>query len=616
MVRRVLIALCLVASGLPGFQAALAEDAPTGTLLMPKSLNVTIHGTHDGQPVGLTARFLDWPSSRQKHENGRYRFDTPSMQWWVDASDVLTLAEAEQFYSNQISGLTPPRNLADLFSLRANCRCRLRNFDKAAEDYTELMILYPRDPTFRLARGEAYGEGGHYDKAIADCNVVRISAEDSSGSLPGIGQGSCDECEPVVDFSVESRRNDYWLARAKALHELKKFEQAIEACDNVLRAAPNSAEAHCVRGRARAFLGEIVAAIDDYRTVLNLNPCCSFALAHLVVLYICQNQSGMAELTADRLLDVGPESDAFLARALVLVAKKDFTAAAPMLERAVAADPRQPSLQALWMIACIASGDSQRLDGVTASDPQDASMVDVIRGIARLAQQRWEDAIKDFGEAAVAQPAGAWLFRAFRAVVYIKQHNYAAAIADLTASLDASPGEAGFRELRGNCFQALGRNKEALTDFEAAIHADPDSADGYRCRADFNSHLGRYLEALSDCDRAMACEPNSFDDYRRRAIVRFRLRQCDQAIVDCDTAIALAQADTDTDIPVKILISPTAVKFDFSFNTEVDWGRTKQIRQLNSVYALRSLCHFAKGDVNAGWADVSNGLNVPRAIKK
>jgi hypothetical protein len=148
MVRRVLIGLCLVACGLLGFQAAVAEDAGAGTLLMPKSLDVPIRGTHNGQPAELTARFLDWPFSPQKHENGRYRFDTPLVQWWVDASDVLTLAEAEQFYSNHISGLTRPSNLADLLKLRANCRCGLRSFDKAAEDYTELMTLYPRDQPF------------------------------------------------------------------------------------------------------------------------------------------------------------------------------------------------------------------------------------------------------------------------------------------------------------------------------------------------------------------------------------------------------------------------------------------------------------------------------------
>ena len=238
----------------------------------------------------------------------------------------------------------------------------------------------------------------------------------------------------------------------------------------------------------------------------------------------------MAELTADRLLDVGPETNAFLTRALVLVAKKDFTAAAPMLERAVAADPSQPSLQGLWMIACIASGDSQRLDGIIANDPQVASTVDMIRGIARLAQHRWEDAIADFSLVADANPAGAGFYRALRAFVYTKQHNYAAAIADLTASLDASPGEAGFRELRGRCSQAVGRNDEALADFEAAIHAKPDSADGYRCRADFYSHLGRYLQALSDCDRAMACESKSFDDYRRRAIVRFKLGSLGESV--------------------------------------------------------------------------------------
>ena len=73
------------------------------------------------------------------------------------------------------------------------------------------------------------------------------------------------------------RTKEEWLARGKALYDLKRFEEALAACEQALHMDPDYAYAHSGKGLALYYLERYEEALVACERALNLDPNNAFA---------------------------------------------------------------------------------------------------------------------------------------------------------------------------------------------------------------------------------------------------------------------------------------------------------------------------------------------------
>jgi Flp pilus assembly protein TadD len=146
---------------------------------------------------------------------------------------------------------------------------------------------------------------------------------------------------------------DFQITRANALLALHRPREAAETARLVLRARPQSAEAHQVLGHALCDSGQPEGALDAYRTALRLKP----------VLPDIRNNLGMALRQANRLEEAErelrqapPEPEALVNLSSVQKERGAFADAEATLRQALRIAPDTPVLRYNWSLLMLLLG--------------------------------------------------------------------------------------------------------------------------------------------------------------------------------------------------------------------------------------------------------------------
>lgn len=124
-----------------------------------------------------------------------------------------------------------------------------------------------------------------------------------------------------------------------------------------------------------------------------------------------------------------------------------------------------------------------------------------------------------------------------RGVAYLIQKDYAAALADLTKSIELAPSDAAYNNRAGIYFNQ-GKTEEAIADFTAAIKIKA-SAEGYANRGLSYQQTNREALALADYEEAIKLNPNLGRAYLLRGLVRLKRGEAELADKDFDRGFKL-----------------------------------------------------------------------------
>ena len=120
-----------------------------------------------------------------------------------------------------------------------------------------------------------------------------------------------------------------------------------------------------------------------------------------------------------------------------------------------------------------------------------------------------------------------------------------AAIADLTAAIDAGNPTADMYVLRGEAYMQTANYGGALQDFNTAIEMNPTSSVAYYDRALLNTRIEDYDAALNDINNALAVRATNDQDvlqlrdlYAKRGQLNLWLKNWDGAIADYTNSLA------------------------------------------------------------------------------
>jgi tetratricopeptide (TPR) repeat protein len=181
-------------------------------------------------------------------------------------------------------------------------------------------------------------------------------------------------------------------------------------------------------------------------------------------------------------------------------------------------------LLAAMPAAALANADADRCYDISVSDG------DPDEGIAACSRAIESGGLAD-GKLAAAYTG--------RGLAYIAKESYNAAIKDFDAALKAVPDFEAAAINRGVARGLKGEFQNALTDFDEVIEVDPFSARAHNGRCYTLAQMGKTDEALKACERAFKLDPNEPYILDSRGYAYFKSGDFRRALADYDLALQI-----------------------------------------------------------------------------
>ncbi|MDW8209749.1 MAG: tetratricopeptide repeat protein [Cytophagales bacterium] len=331
-------------------------------------------------------------------------------------------------YYDRLIALQPSQ--ARFYFERARCLEALQAIDQAIEGYTHAIDLLPAFAEALLSRAHLYYQKGDYHLVIVDTERLLSLPEEE---LPPTNTVYfVQQLEGVDDlFSLNGNKMHILRLQATAKAKLGHLQAAIEDYTTAINLAKGAeADLYYERGKLYQQKGDFYKAEEDFKNALRKNP---------------QHQGAMLALTAgdnskkhlQMLIELQPDNAEALARRGALFLEEGN------------------------YLAALADFDSAEHHGY-----QQVALY-INRGIAKEKLSRLEVALVDFSKALQMNPSPK--VYNLRGNCYFKVRNYNKAISDYTNSLLLNPLQADIYYNRGIAYHYLHRKQEACSDLQVAI---------------------------------------------------------------------------------------------------------------------------------------------------
>jgi tetratricopeptide (TPR) repeat protein len=200
----------------------------------------------------------------------------------------------------------------------------------------------------------------------------------------------------------------------------------------------------------------------------------------------------------------------------------------------------------LYLLRGFAQGELQAYDAADADYQKALNMpldgyaryvLFVNRGVLRVRQERFADAVRDLKTAIELKPK-AYQAYANLAQAYIRLKQMDLALAQLDRAVELEPALAQVYRLRARLRVERGEPAQALADFDRAIaradQSDPSHADDLVERGRLLLGDQKTADALASVDAALALRPQSGPAQRLRAEALFRLGRFAEVVTAID----------------------------------------------------------------------------------
>ena len=314
----------------------------------------------------------------------------------LEAEAEAQFEAAEADYRTALALKPDPSAHYALLINRGGLRLRRHHLDEAVVDLARAIELNPGHVTAYITLGQAYRRQGRMDEAVeqftkglrlkpgmaalyrsrglARLDRGKPSPEAREASLldfteairlepPGSPESAADRTRRARLLLIAGRPADALadceaalravpddpeglLGRVKSLHDLKRFDEVVGACDDALGKGKPTAELFEFRGLARASRQEYSGAIQDYTQALTLDPSRPTALIQRGWAYLVSDAPKLALHDFDEAIRLAPEEpDAYNGRGFARVLHGQYRAAVLDAEESLRhgpADPRTP----------------------------------------------------------------------------------------------------------------------------------------------------------------------------------------------------------------------------------------------------------------------------------
>ncbi len=202
---------------------------------------------------------------------------------------------------------------ADAHAYLGHALDRLGYRDAALTHLSQAVALEPSSAVVHVFLGLTYDRRGDTSAARTEYERAYDLAPDNPAICLEIGQSWAAEgryvaAEIWLQEAVSLRPDDpnLWevLARFYLEHNISSNDRALEAAEQLLKLAPESARAHELRGWAALQLGRYAAAERYLQRAIELDPALASAHYRLGLVWSAQGKEGEVEQAFDRAIDL------------------------------------------------------------------------------------------------------------------------------------------------------------------------------------------------------------------------------------------------------------------------------------------------------------------------
>ena len=332
-----------------------------------------------------------------------------------------------------------------------------------------------------------------------------------------------------------------YVGLARLYFHLGRIDEANAVLDRAAKKIRDMSRVHEIRAEIATQAGKPDVAVDEYRKALETSPNDKQLLFQLGRALREAGRLDEASQTLDRVAKIDPTMPGLaLERGLIFEARGTPEQAVKMYEHALEEEPDDPDLTIRLAAAKVESGDydagEKLLEKVSGTRPNSAEAefylgrIDMQKGRdltalahfqratqldARNARYRlylaWEsldtnklsDAIQNANEAVQLDPtmaSGYWI----RGRVRLRMGAVADALRDLNRALSLDPTLYAAYASIGDCYDQLGKRKEAVAAYETALAHDGEQPTWWYQLSRLQQNVGDLDAAKTSLDKAIA----------------------------------------------------------------------------------------------------------------
>jgi tetratricopeptide (TPR) repeat protein/S1-C subfamily serine protease len=525
-----------------------------GPVLNAAGQVIGIHGRSEGVKGKIQLGFsLGIPINSFVGLQENFRVKLTSI---VTVQPQLTSQQKEEIDRTLVSVEVPETNAsADIWIERGNQLWRLKKDDRALQAFDRAIQLNNPEYTYLAWYGKARVYGRKYkareaiealDQALATLPAREKGSEFHAEILyyQGVFYGEVNQSEKAIAFfeqaiKISPQNPNYYDSLSSELHNVKRYDQALEAINQAIEIAPRSSW-YSNRGNIYKDQKKWDLALADYNKALTLNPNNPRAYIARADVYEERKEWDLALADYNRAIEIDANfAAAYGSRGVFYQTRKQWDLALADFNKAITIDPNHPNSYGMRGIFYIVQSQEELAiaDLTKTIEINPYSVVaHSMRGVAYESMEKQDLALADFNKAIELDP-NSGLGYGNRGRFYRTRREWDLALADFNKALELDPNSGLGYEGRGILYDQQGKWDLALADFNKAIEL------GY-----FSSYVGRgnvYFQqqklalALADFNKAIELSPNPEFAYGVRAILYWDRKEWDLALTDLSQAIRI-----------------------------------------------------------------------------
>ena len=261
-----------------------------------------------------------------------------------DKNDTLALHhsmrgdyyEKMKYYQNAIADYTKAISLKDEYyyhSARGMCYAAIGDYVHAVEDYNQAIAVNPGNSDYYFLRIMAYCKSGNYHLITADCKkLIELDKEQSIKDSNN-------------EIKLKPQDADNYFVRSMLYINIGNYQLALEDCNKILEMKRNSKEPIYIftlkqRGDCYTLMKDYKRAIEEYKTVINIEPKYKDAYIYQAFCYMNLQEYQQAIDNCNQVLKFSPDDiDAYIERGVIYYTMQDYDNALKDFDKVLAINP-------------------------------------------------------------------------------------------------------------------------------------------------------------------------------------------------------------------------------------------------------------------------------------